>query len=98
MDDIQTQTGRNVCRDSLVTHYLLLCHAALHLLLRRDTSHLLEEEEEEEEDEEEGEGFCSENEKSRVFSIRFLLSLKAPPTARLPSTPPTLMLFLMSFL
>lgn len=32
-DDTETQTGRNVCRDSLVTHYLLSCHAALHLLL-----------------------------------------------------------------
>lgn len=46
---MKMQTGRNVCRDSLVTHYLLLCHAAVHLLLRRDTSHLLGEEEESEE-------------------------------------------------
>lgn len=44
VDHVKTQTGRNVCRDSLVTHYLLSCHAAVHLLLRRDTSHLLGEE------------------------------------------------------
>lgn len=29
------KTGGNVCRDSLVTHYLLWCPAVVHLLLRR---------------------------------------------------------------
>lgn len=31
------KTGGNVCRDSLVTHYLLWCPAVVHLLLRRGT-------------------------------------------------------------
>lgn len=31
------KTGGNVCRDSLVTHYLLWCPAAVHSLLRRGT-------------------------------------------------------------
>ncbi len=93
VDNTKAQTGRNVCRDSLVTHYLLLLHAAVHLLLRRDTSHLLEEEEEEEreeeekeeeEREEEEEGLCCENAKSRVFSFGFLVSLKDPSSSSLP--------------
>lgn len=31
------KTGGNVCRDSLVTHYLLWCPAVVHSLLRRGT-------------------------------------------------------------
>lgn len=82
---MRQQTGRNVCRDSLVTHYLLLSPTAGNLLLRRGRFALV------------GggggggegrgaerEGFCCENKKkSRVFSFRFLLCPKGRTTSPL---------------